>query len=349
MHSTTRAVIIHGPGKLELGTVDVPTTGPDEVKISVAAGGICGSDLHYYLHGGFGAVRVKNPMVLGHELAGTVVETGSDVVGIVVGQRVAVNPSLPCGICENCRRGLRNHCTDMRFFGSAMRNPHIDGGFRDILVCKARQVVAIPDNLSFGEAAMAEPLAVCLHAVGEAGSLLGRRVLITGSGPIGVLTAAAARLAGAADITITDVLDAPLTIAAKLGADRMLNVAANAEALAEEIRRGGAFDIHFEATGNAQAALSGISALRVKGISVLIGQGAEIALQISSLIGKETQLRGSFRFDREFDLAVWYLSKGAIDVRPMITATLPYERAVEAFDLAADKSRSMKVQLSFAS
>ena len=348
MSNAGRAVVIHAPHHLELETRSTPEVGASQVLIRVHTGGICGSDLHYYHHGGFGVVRIKAPMILGHELSGTVVEVGAGVTSVKPGQRVAVNPSLPCGQCEQCKRGQRNHCTNMRFFGSAMRWPHVDGGFRDELVCEAEQAIPIADNVSFGEAALAEPLAVCLHAVRQAGELLGKRVLITGAGPIGALTVAAARLAGAADITITDVMAQPLTMAARLGADRTLDVGANREALTEEVARGGKFDVLLEASGSGPALSSALPELRAKGICVLIGQGAEISLQVSSLIGREIEMRGSFRFDREFQLAVDYLGKGLLPVKQVITATLPVDRVQEAFDLASDKNVSTKVQLDFA-
>ncbi len=348
MNSPGRAVVVHAPHHLELETRPTPDVGASQVLIRVHTGGICGSDLHYYHNGGFGAVRIKAPMVLGHELSGTVVEIGANVTTVAPDQRVAVNPSLPCGQCEQCKRGQRNHCTNMRFYGSAMRWPHVDGGFRDHLVCEAEQAIQIADNVSFGEAALAEPLAVCLHAVRQAGELLGKRVLITGAGPIGAVTVAAARLAGAADITITDVMAAPLEMAARLGADRTLDVGANGDAIGEEAARGGKFDVHFEAAGSAPALASALPELRPKGICVLIGQGAEISLQVSSLIGREIEMRGTFRFDREFQLAVDYLGKGLLSVKQVITATLPVDRAVEAFDLASDKQVSTKVQLDFA-
>jgi len=348
MNAPGRAVVVHAPHHLELETRPTPDVGPNQVLIRVHTGGICGSDLHYYHHGGFGVVRIKAPMVLGHELSGIVVEVGDGVTNVTPGQRVAVNPSLPCGECEQCRLGQRNHCTNMRFFGSAMRWPHVDGGFRDHLVCAAEQAIPIADSVSFGEAALCEPLAVCLHAVRQAGELLGKRVLITGAGPIGALTVAAARLAGAADITITDVMAQPLEMAAKLGADRTLDVAANRDAIAEESARGGKFDVHLEASGSAPAFASALPELRPKGICVLIGQGAEISLSVSALIGREIEMRGSFRFDREFQLAVDYLGKGLWPVKQIITATLPVDRAIEAFDLASDKKVSTKVQLDFA-
>src|SRR5215831_14816674 len=159
-----RAVVIHAPKDLRID--NFPDTAPaaGEVRVKVATGGICGSDLHYYHHGGFGTVRIQQPMALGHEIAGAVAAVGGGVTGLAEGTRVAVNPSLPCGSCSYCREGMRNQCLDMRFMGSAMRNPHVQGGFREYVTVDASQVFPIASSLSLGEAAMAEPLSVCLHA-----------------------------------------------------------------------------------------------------------------------------------------------------------------------------------------
>src|ERR1700682_4269596 len=143
--------------------------GNGEARVKIASGGICGSALHYYHHGGFGTVRIQQPMALGHEIAGVVAAVASDVPHLKPGMRVAVNPSQPCGICLYCREGMRNQCLDMRFMGSAMRMPHIQGGFRENVTVNASQALPIADCLSLGEAAMAEPLAACLHAGMRAG------------------------------------------------------------------------------------------------------------------------------------------------------------------------------------
>jgi L-idonate 5-dehydrogenase len=348
MVASGRAVVVHAPHHLELEMRETPTVGPDQVLVRVHTGGICGSDLHYYHAGGFGAVRIKAPMILGHELSGTVEAVGAEVSAIAPGARVAVNPSLPCGKCANCRQGLRNHCTDMRFFGSAMRWPHVDGGFRDFVVCHQSQAVPIADSVSFAEAAMAEPLAVCLHALNRAGSVVGKRVLITGAGPIGALTAAVAKLGGAVEIVITDIVDQPLAMARRLGADVTINTKDRPDALTAHTDQHGKFDVHFEAAGSPPAVLAGLAALGARGVCVLIGQGAEIPLQVSSLIGREIEMRASFRFDAEFQLAIDYLESGKLNIRDLVTATLPVTQFVEAFDLASDKSRTSKVHLAFA-
>ena len=191
-------------------------------------------------------------MILGHEIAGTVARVGAEVASVKPGQRVAVNPSRPCGACRYCQEGKQNHCLDMRFYGSAMRFPHVQGGFREVLVCDEAQAVPVPPAMSAAQAAFAEPFAVCLHAVNRAGPLLGKRVLVTGAGPIGALTVIAARRAGALEIVATDVADAPLAAARKVGADAAVNVSEK-DALARYGADKGYFDVMFEASGNAQA------------------------------------------------------------------------------------------------
>jgi L-idonate 5-dehydrogenase len=317
------------------------------VRVKIANGGICGSDLHYYHHGGFGAVRIQHPMALGHEIAGVVAAVGEGVAGVTEGTRVAVNPSLPCGKCAYCREGLRNQCLDMRFMGSAMRDPHVQGGFREFVTVDASQAVPIAPSLSPGEAAMAEPLSVCLHAAHQAGSLLGKRVLVTGCGPIGALSILVARFGGAAEIVVTDVADAPLAVARKLGASHALNVMAEPSALDPWRAGKGTFDVLFEASGNQAALRAALDVMRPGGVIVQLGLGGEMTLPVNTLVTKELQLRGTFRFDREFELALRLMGDGLLDVKPLISAALPFEEAVAAFELASDRSRSMKVHLTF--
>lgn len=190
-----KAIVIHAAKDLRVEDSTVEAPGPGEAEIRLAAGGICGSDLHYYNHGGFGTVRLKEPMILGHEVSGHIAALGEGVSDLAVGDLVAVSPSRPCGACEYCLKGLPNHCFNMRFYGSAMPFPHIQGAFRERLVARASQCVKAA-GLSAGEAAMAEPLAVTLHATRRAGEMLGKRVLVTGCGPIGTLSILAARRAG---------------------------------------------------------------------------------------------------------------------------------------------------------
>jgi L-idonate 5-dehydrogenase len=342
-----RAIVAHAAKDIRIEETSSPTLGPQDIRVRVAFGGICGSDLHYYNHGGFGAVRLKEPMILGHEVAGIVEAVGAEAQRIKVGDRVAVNPSVPCNRCRYCLEGRQNQCLDMRFYGSAMRFPHVQGAFREALVCLESQAHIAPDGLSLPEAAMAEPLAVALHATRRAGSLMGKRALVSGSGPIGALCAVAARRAGAAEVVVTDIADGALAFAARVGVDWTVNVAREPQAFDAWKADKGYFDVLFEASGAEAALRSGIEVVRPGGLLMQLGLGGDMTLPINLITAKELELRGTFRFHEEFALALEYMGKGLIDVKPLISATAPFTEAHAAFELATDRSRSMKVQLAF--
>jgi len=344
-----RSVVVHAP--LDLRVENMPpasSPGPGEVKVALAAGGICGSDLHYYQHGGFGTIRLREPMILGHEVAGTVVEIGAGVTRVKVGDRVAVNPSHPCGHCRYCIEGHSNQCLDVRFHGSAMRFPHVQGAFRDEIVITQEQAFPVKPDVPLDEAAFAEPFSVALHAVTRAGSVLGKKVLVTGCGPIGCLTIMAARQGGASEIVATDVSAPPLATAAKVGADRTLNVAEKPDALAPYAQHKGYFDMTFECSGNPRALVGALEVTRPLGAVVIVGLGGEATLPMNAVVTKELEVCGAFRTGVEFGWAVELISNRRVDMRPLLTATYPVEQAVEAFQFAGDKARAMKVQLSFA-
>jgi len=340
-----RALVIHAARDLRLEDLPEDTPGPGQVRLRLATGGVCGSDLHYYNHGGFGTVRLREPMIIGHEVSAHVEDPGSS--GLTKGQLVAVSPSRPCGTCAYCVEGLPNQCLNMRFYGSAIPFPHIQGAFREVLVADASQCVDAT-GLTSGEAAMAEPLAVTLHATSRAGGMLGKRVLVTGSGPIGVLSILAARLAGAAEIVATDLSDFTLTLAAKAGADRTINTGSNPSALDAYAPNKGYFDVLYECTGVAAALVGGIAVMRPRGVILQLGLGGDMTLPMMAITAKELDLRGSFRFHADFAVGVGLMRKGLIDVKPFITHTLPLDRAEEAFRLAGDRSRAMKAQIAFA-
>lgn len=342
-----QALIIHAPGDLRIEDVPTPQTLPHQLRVRVRCGGICGSDLHYFQHGGFGTVRLQQPMILGHEVSGVIEAVGSSVTQFAAGQRVAVSPSRPCGLCRYCQQGLQNHCLDMKYYGSAMRTPHVQGAFRQELVVDTTQAHLLADSVSDAEGALAEPLSVALHAVRRAGPLVGKNVLVTGCGPIGALLVVAARRAGATHITVTDVADAPLRSAVKVGADETLNVAKDGAALERFETDKGFFDVLFEASGNEKALTGAFGALRPRGVIVQVGLGGTMNLPINTIVAKEFDLRGAFRFHEEFATAVALLNKGLVDVKPLISASLPYRDAGRAFALAADRSQAMKVVLNF--
>ncbi len=341
-----KAIVIHGPKDLRIEDRPEEAPGPGEVLVRVVSGGVCGSDLHYYAHGGIGAVRLREPMILGHEVAGRIEALGPGVRGLAEGQLVAVSPSRPCGACRYCLEGLPNHCLDMRFYGSAMPFPHIQGAFRNLLVADAAQC-APADGLTPGEAAMAEPLAVCLHAVRQAGGLVGKRVLVTGCGPIGQLSILAARRAGAHEIVAADLTAFTLGMARAAGADATLDMAADPQALAPFGADKGTFDVLLECSGAAPALAAAIGALRPAATIVQLGLGGDMAVPMQALTVKELTLKGSFRFHPEFAVAVDMMRKGLIDAKPLITDTVPLADAEQAFRLAGDRTRAMKVQIAF--
>lgn len=342
-----KSIVIHAAKDLRIEEQSVGAPGLGEVRVDIAAGGICGSDLHYYNHGGFGTVRLREPMVLGHEVSGQVTEIGEGVSAVKPGQLVAVSPSRPCYTCKFCRIGRHNACLNMRFYGSAMPFPHIQGAFRQSIVVDTDQC-APADGLSAGEAAMAEPLAVTIHAARQAGDLVGKRVLITGCGPIGMLCILVARRAGAAEIVATDLSDFTLSMAAKVGADRTINVASEPESLSEYEADKGTFDVLFECTGVAVALSNGLATLRPGGIIVQLGLGGDMTLPVQAITAKELELRGSFRFHGEFFTSVEWMQKGLIDVKPLITHTFDLDDAVAGFEMASDRSQAMKTQITFA-
>jgi len=341
------ALVIHAAGDLRVEDVPTPEVLANQLRVRVRFGGICGSDLHYYQHGGFGTVRVKEPMVLGHEVAGVIEEVGPGVSEFAPGERIAISPSRPCGACRFCQMGLQNHCLDMRYYGSAMRTPHVQGAFRREIVVETSQAHRLADTLSDREGAMAEPLSVALHAVQRAGPLLGKKVLVTGCGPIGALLVVAARRAGASHIVVTDIGAFPLRSALKVGADQVVNVAEQPEALAAFASEKGQFDVLFEASGNERALRGAFDVLRPRGVIVQVGLGGEMTLPINTIVAKEFDLRGAFRFHEEFAVAVELLNKGLVDVKPLISATVPFRDAGRAFTLAADRTKAMKVLLDF--
>ncbi|OYU48040.1 MAG: L-idonate 5-dehydrogenase [Rhizobiales bacterium PAR1] len=340
-----RALVIHAPHDLRVEDffAEVGDLGPEDVLVRMAAGGICGSDLHYYHHGGFGTVRVKQPMALGHEASGHVEAVGSAVKHVAKGDLVAVNPSHPCGTCPSCQRGAFNHCENMIFNGSAMRFPHVQGLFREKISVPQNRVFKIAAPVSAAEAALCEPFSVALHAAKQAGDLKGKRVLVSGCGPIGVLMIVAARLAGASHIAATDITAHSLAVAAKFGCDDCLDVSKGAEVLAPYTENRGQIDVVFECSGAPPAMASALQTLRPQGRIVLVGLGGDAPVPVNMIVAKELEIVGTFRFDLEFARAAELISSRTVDLRPMISASFPMAEAVEAFTQASDRTRATKV------
>jgi L-idonate 5-dehydrogenase len=333
---------IHAKEDLRIETADEPVVAPGQVLIRLGAGGICGSDLHYYFEGRNGSFVVREPLIPGHEASGVVARIGTGVTRVKVGDRIAVSPSHACGHCDYCREGREHLCRNMRFLGSASLYPHVQGMFCEYFVMGERQCYPVTGNVSLGEIAFAEPLAVGLHGVNRAGDLLGKNVLVTGGGTIGCLTVIAARLAGATSVTVSDVLDRPLATARAVGAARTIRGDKEADALASP-----QFDVAFEASGSFAALKSCVAATKRGGTIVQIGTlpHEPLPFVVNEIMSKELDLKGAFRWGIEFDWAVEYIASGRVDVKPLLSGQFPLKDAVKAFELAKDKSQSTKVQL----
>lgn len=333
---------IHAKDDLRVEPQAMPAVGDDEVLLRLGAGGICGSDLHYYFEGRNGSFVVREPLIPGHEASAVVAAVGSAVTRVREGDKVAVSPSHACGRCGYCREGREQLCEHMRFLGSASRFPHVQGMFCEYFVMGERQCYPVAGDVSLGEIAFAEPLAVALHAVNRGGDLLGKSVLVTGAGAIGCLTVLAARLAGAAKIAVSDILDRPLAQAKTVGADVALHAARDADAL-----RTPQFDVAYEVSGSFKALQTCMAAVKRGGVVVQVGTlpHEPLPFVVNDVMAKEVDLRGAFRWGIEFDWAVDYLASRKVDVRPLLSGQYPLADAVEAFRAAADKNRSTKVQL----
>jgi len=342
------AAVCHGRKDLRIEPVADRQIGADEVRVAVVFGGICGSDLHYFHHGAVGDFALREPLTLGHEISGIVVEVGAQVRQLAAGMKAALDPSRPCLTCPYCRAGRSNLCSNMLFLGSAARFPHVQGGFAQQLVLRQDQVIPVPDATDLLKLSVAEPLSVGLHAVNRAGPLSGKRVLVTGSGPIGLLTCRAAQHAGALEIAVTDITDQPLAVARRyMGAAHTVNVAAEPLGLARFEVDGGYFDVAFEASGSAAALASLFKVIRRGGRIVQVGMlppGAA-TVPVNVLQSREIELVGAFRACDEFRLAVQLIVAVVIDVTPILSGTYPLADAVRALEMASDRSRFVKLHL----
>jgi L-idonate 5-dehydrogenase len=338
-----RACTAYGAGDLRLDQLDQLEPGPSEVAVRIALGGICGSDLHYYHRGGVGDFLIRQPLVLGHEVVGHVLALGPGAAGPPVGTPVAVHPATPCNHCPECQAGRRNICRNTRYLGSAAHFPHVQGGFRDVLNVPADQIYPLPDGLELRRAVLAEPLAVAVHAVRRAGDVAGRRVLVTGAGPIGALVVAALAQAGAAEIAVSDLVPEALAVAAAVGATTTLRADQPEQgAWPEDV------DVAIEASGSTPGLATCLRHVRRGGTIVQLGllPPGDTAFAGNALVTREIEVKGAFRFDREFSTSLDLLA-GGLPVDPILTHSYPLEAAVTAFDLAGDRRSACKVVLEF--
>jgi L-idonate 5-dehydrogenase len=339
------AAVCYGKKDLRIEEREDHPLAPDEVRVAVAYGGICGSDMHYFHRGAVGDFAIREPMALGHEISGRIVELGSGVSGLKTGAKAALDPSKPCLACEHCKSGRSNLCNNMFFLGSAGRFPHVQGGFSQHLVLRKDQAIPVPVDTDLLKLSVAEPLSVGLHAVKRAGNLLGKKVIVTGSGPIGLLTAKSALLAGATEVICTDIEDAPLKVARdKIGAHGTVNIASSPDGMKPFA---GYFDVAMEASGSAAALNSLFDVVKRGGRIVQLGMlpPGTAPVPVNVLQTCEIELVGSFRAHDEFRLAVDMIVSGAIDVSPILSGTYALAEANSAFELAGDRSKVVKLHL----
>lgn len=326
---------MYKPFDIRIEEIPKPTIEADEVLVRIRAVGICGSDVHYYTTGRCSGFVVREPLILGHECSGEIVEVGSRVDGFKAGDRVVVEPGFPCGTCYYCRIGRYNLCREVSFYGT----PPVHGAFREYSPAKASFVYRIPDSLTFEEAALIEPLAVGVQAVKRSGMESGGTVAVFGCGPIGLLTLQAASVSGAGLTIALDPIDYRAKLAEDLGADYIVNPRTeDAVDRIISLTGGKGVDVAFEASGSPKAFLDALNVVRPGGVLVQIGMFEEnITFNPALLIDKELDVRGVFRYANVYEAAVRLAASGKVKVKPLITHVFPLEKIREAFQVILEK------------
>jgi L-iditol 2-dehydrogenase len=330
-----RAAVLHGVRDLRIEDIAVPEPGPMEVLVEVRAVGVCGSDVHYYEHGRVGPYVVSEPLVLGHESGGVVVGRGPGADRHRVGQRVALEPGVPCGRCRQCRAGRYNLCPDVRFFAT----PPIDGAFCNYVTIHEDFAFALPDSVSDDAGAMMEPLSVGVWACRKARLVGGEHVLVTGAGPIGLLAMQAALALGATAVTVTDVSPHRLELARRTGASTVLDL--RSQPLGEA---GVEADVLLECSGHPAALADGIRALRPAGVAVAVGMGPgeEATIPLALLQNRELTLTGVFRYANTYPTAIELAATGRVDVEAIVTGHFPLDQAERALQAGKQDPTSVK-------
>ena len=340
-----QALVLEQAHRLSLRAIELDEPmGPHDVRVKIHTVGICGSDVHYYQHGRIGPFVVNAPMVLGHEASGTVVETGAEVTHLRPGDRVCMEPGIPDPNGKATRLGMYNLDPAVRFWAT----PPVHGCLRPEVVHPAAFTFKVPDNVSFAEAAMVEPLAVGMHAANKADIKPGDVAIVMGAGPIGMVTALAALAGGCSRIVMTDVVQPKLERAAHLGPITAINVAhANLNQYIRELTDGWGADIVFEASGNARAAARVFEPLCPGGRVVFIGMPADpIDYDVVGAQLKEARVEHVFRYAHVYPRALALMGGGKINVKPLITDTFAFADSVKAFDFASKMPpTSVKAQI----
>lgn len=340
-----RALLLAEYGRLEMADVPMPRPGPEDVLIRVGACGICGSDVHGY--DGSSGRRIP-PIVMGHEAAGTVAAAGSEVQDLHEGQRVTFDSTVYCGECEYCRRGEVNLCNRREVLGVSTPEYRRPGAFAEYVVVPKRVVHGLPQNLSFSEAAMVEPLAVAVHAVSLAELPEAGTALVIGAGMIGLLVLQALRAAGCSTIYVSDIDDSRLKLAKELGATETIN-AKTADAV-EHVRKltsGAGVDVALEAVGSTPTIKAAVESVRKGGTVVLIGNIAPTAeIPLQAVVSRQMRLQGSAASSGEYPKCIEMLANGTVNVKPLISVVAPLEQGAEWFERLHERQPNlMKVIL----
>lgn len=337
-----KAAVYYPEQGIQVDERDMPQLDDDKLLVKVAAAGICGSDMHYYKDGHIGEWWIRQPHVLGHEFSGTVAAIGSQVEGFSVGDRVAIEPIIPCETCHACHAGLYNLCTNLRFTGS----PHTDGAFQEYVMTRPRFTHIIPDNMSLKQAALVEPTSIAVHAVRQSAMQLGDSVAVIGAGPIGLLTLAVALASGAAATYISDLDDFRLKKAEQIGASVTMNAKDDAVKRIHELTHGAGVDIVFEAVGHHATLEAGLNMVRPGGKLVVIGVSPEEHVSFNMMLAqaKEVQVIPIYLGRDAFPTALELLALGRVDAELIVTHSFSLTDAKIAMDTAAlQKDNAIKV------
>jgi D-xylulose reductase len=329
-----QALVLEQKGVLALREIDLPLeVGPADVKVRVHTVGVCGSDVHYYTHGAIGPYVLREPMVLGHEAAGTVVEVGADVHNLKVGDRVCMEPGVPDLSSRASKLGLYNVDPSVRFWAT----PPIHGVLAPFAVHPAAFTYKLPDNVSFAEGAMVEPFAIGMQAAARARIAPGDVAAVIGCGPIGIMVALAALAGGCSRVFISDFSAPKLAIAAQYPGITPVNIGEQnfAEVIAAETDSWGA-DVVFEASGSPKAFTGIFDLVRPGGAVVLVGLPVEpVTFDVPGAISKEVRIETVFRYANIFDRALQLIASGKVDLKPLITGTFDFKDSIAAFERAA--------------
>ncbi len=331
-----RVLRLHEPYRLEFHEEPIPKIQPDEVLIKVGSVGVCASDIHYYREGRIGDQVVREPIVLGHEFSGIVVEVGEDVNTLSPGARIAIEPGKHCKKCKPCREGMINLCENIIFFGT----PPIDGSLREYLAWPAELCVEVSEKISLDEAAMIEPLGVGVYAVDLAEMAGGENIVILGVGAIGLSVLQAAKVLGAGKLIVSDPIRERRDLALQLGADIAVDPSFenSTEAILE--KTGGGADVVFECAGMPNAVLQTTELLAPRGRIVIVGipEKDEYCFNATLSRRKEANIQFVRRSKNAAERSVEMVERGLIDVASMATHSFPFDKAEDAINLAMEKT-----------